>query len=135
MMPAPAVVDGLLGEQVADHGATHGAASIDDQHAAVAGFSGQLANQGVVFEALDGRDLAAELQLPTEVAEHRLADFELVAELIAKVGGSDVHGVVSIGMRRQFAPRLGIRLAQWLAAFVAVGEEQASSVAGGVCRS
>src|SRR5690606_39429993 len=68
----PAVARGLLGEHVAQQGATQGAATVDDHHLAAAIELDLLLDQRVVLEAFDRDDLAAKGIATTEVAEDRL---------------------------------------------------------------
>ena len=89
--PLGAVVDGLLREHVAEHCASHRAARIDDEHSTAAGLGDEIAHTRVVFEALDGCDLAGAAPLAAVIAKQGFADLQLGSEAVAEVGSLKFH--------------------------------------------
>jgi hypothetical protein len=83
--PFPAIFRGLFGQHVAQQRPTQGAAAVDDQHLALAIEFNLLLDQRVVFETLDGHDLAAEGIATAEIAEHRFHHLHEVRIGIAQV--------------------------------------------------
>ncbi|MNF97931.1 hypothetical protein D3C84_807750 [compost metagenome] len=88
----PAILRRLLGQHVAQQGATQGAAAVHHQDLALPGQVDLLLDQGVVLEALDGDYFAAKGIAPAEVAEHGLDDLHQVRVGIAQIRGNVLHG-------------------------------------------
>ena len=89
----PAVFRGPIGNHVAQQGMAQRTATVNHQHFAFTVEFSLLLDPRIVFETLDGHDLATKGVAPAEIAEHGLKYLHQLRVGIAQIGGDVViHG-------------------------------------------